>query len=100
MSYVLWTNYFLKEQGYDSDTTLLYQDNKSAILLEKNGQQSSSRRTRHMNIRYSFITDCIKNKKFQVEYCQTDDMIADFLTKPLQGSKFAKFQKLILNHQE
>ncbi len=32
---VLWTNYFLKEQGFKTEDTIIYQDNKSAILLKK-----------------------------------------------------------------
>ena len=31
---VLWTRYFLQEQGYDMKPSLIYQDNKSAMLLE------------------------------------------------------------------
>jgi hypothetical protein len=42
---VLWTRYFLEAQGYDINDNLLYQDNKSAILLEKNGKMSSGKRT-------------------------------------------------------
>ncbi len=49
-SQILWTNYFLKAQGYYIDNTLVYQDNQSAILLETNGKQSSGKRTEHMNI--------------------------------------------------
>ena len=63
MPYVLWTSYFLKEQGYGVTCPIMYQDNKSAILLENNGTRSSSRRTRHMNIRYFFIHDRISNKE-------------------------------------
>ena len=32
---VLWTNYFLKAQGFTTEDTIIYQDNKSAMLLEK-----------------------------------------------------------------
>jgi len=49
-SQILWTNYSIKAQGYQINETLVYQDNQSAILLEKNGKQSSGKRTRHMNI--------------------------------------------------
>ena len=57
MSQILWTNYFLEAQGYKSNDTILYQDNKSAILLEKNGKLSSSKRMKHINVRYFFIKD-------------------------------------------
>ena len=95
--YILWVNNFLKEQGYSVGVPNLYQDNKSAILLEKNGMRSSSKRSRHINIRYFFIADCVQKKQLAVKYCPTNDMLADFFTKPLQGQKFIKFRNLILN---
>ena len=51
MSLILWTRYFLEAQGHGVDDAIIYQDNKSAILLEQNGRASSTRRTRHLNIR-------------------------------------------------
>ena len=47
---LLWTRHFLEHQGYASKETILYQDNTSAMLLENNGMESSSKRTRHVNI--------------------------------------------------
>ena len=45
MSQILWTRYFLDAQGYNINDCIVYQDNKSAILLEQNGQASSSKWT-------------------------------------------------------
>ena len=95
----LWMKLFLEAQGYEVEV-IVYQDNTSAIQLEKNGKESSGKRTRHLNIRYFFITDCIKKKLLRVEYCPTDDMIGDFPSKPLQGRKFKKHCKLIMNSTE
>ena len=68
MPQALWTRYFMEAQGYEVSDNIIYQDNQSAMLLEKNGRGSSSKRTRHINIRYFFITDRIKNKEVSVEY--------------------------------
>jgi hypothetical protein len=57
MPQMLWTAYFLKGQGVHVPDSILYQDNMSAMLLEKNGRASASKRSRHMNIRYFFIAD-------------------------------------------
>jgi hypothetical protein len=76
---------------------IVYQDNQSSILLEKNGRASSSKRIRHINIRYFFVTDRIAAKEIAVEYCPTGDMLADFFTKPLQGALFKKFRDQIMN---
>ena len=94
---MLWTKLFLETQGYEVKNNILYQDNKSAILLEKNGKKSSSKRTRHLNIRYFFLTDQIENKNLAVQYCPTDNMIADYMSKPLQGEKFKAFRQNIMN---
>ena len=94
---LLWSKWFLEEQGYIIKDAMLHQDNKSAILLESNGKESSTKRTRHINIRYFYIADCIKRREFSIQYCPTDDMLADFLTKPLQGEKFKKLRALLMN---
>jgi hypothetical protein len=93
---IIWTTNFLKSQGYPVKDTILFQDNMSAIKLERNGRQSSSKRTRHLNIRHFFIKDRVDAGELNVKHCGTDDMIADYFTKPLQGSKFIKFRDLIL----
>ncbi len=93
---ILWTRLFLEEQGYKIKQNTLYQDNKSAILLEKNGKKSSSKRTRAINIRYFFVTDQSEKGNVTVEYCPTGEMVADFMTKPLQGPAFEKFKALIM----
>ncbi len=62
---------FMKAQGFVVRDNILYQDNKSAMLLETNGRSLSSKHTRHIEIH------------LRVVWCPTDKMIADFQTKPL-----------------
>ena len=95
---VLWVPLFLEEQGYKIEENLVHQDNQSAILLECNGKKSSSKRTRHLNIRFFRVTDQVEKGNIVIKYCPTDDMIGDFMTKGLQGIKFAKFRKAIMGH--
>ena len=84
-------------QGYKIAKNVILQDNQSAILMERNGKFSCSKRTKHIDMRYFFITDRIEKQEVSVEYCPTEDMIGDFFTKPLQGAQFRKFRALILN---
>ena len=91
MPLILWTNNFLKSQRFTTHDTIVYQDNKSAILLETNGKLSSGKRTRALNIRYFLITNQVKKGNLKIEYCSTDQMIADFMMKGLQGAKFNIF---------
>jgi hypothetical protein len=87
MGMITWTHNFLREQKFNVTDNIVYQDNQSAILLECNCHGSSGRRTRHIDIHCFFISDHVKNKELRVEYCPTKEMLIDFFTKPLQGSK-------------
>jgi hypothetical protein len=93
---ICWTRYFMKAQGYGVKDNVLFQDNKSSIILEKNGKASSSKRTKHINIQYFFITDRVENEEVSVVWCPTGDMIGYFATKPLQGALFRKFRDQIM----
>jgi hypothetical protein len=92
----LWTRYFLFSQGYGVVENLLLQDNRSSILLERNGRASSSKRTRHINIQYFFIYDWVNMKEVSPHWCPTKEMVADFWTKPLQGSHFRNLKDYIM----
>ena len=50
-----------------------------------------------MNVRYYFVTDQIKKGHVKVAFCPTQDMVADFFTKPLQGNLFVRMREKILN---
>ena len=100
MSLIIWTRNFLEDQGFSIKDNVVFQDNESAMLLERNGRASSSKRTRHIEIRYFFVTDNIHRGRMRVSHCPTDRMVADFFTKPLQGTSFRKFRNLIMNHDD
>jgi hypothetical protein len=87
----------LEVQGFPVVENALHQDNQSCILLAKNGRQSSSKRTKHLNLRYFFVKDKIDSGDIVIRYCQTDNMRADFFTKALQGSPFRKHRDFIMN---
>ena len=94
---IVWIRYLLEAQGFIVNDNIVYQDNMSTIKLEENGRSSSRKRTRHINIRYYFVTDRIKADDISVKYCPTKMMIADFYTKSLQGKLFRIFRNLIMN---
>jgi hypothetical protein len=96
LSQVIWTRDFLIEQGHDLGPAKLFQDNLSTIALAARGN-SNAERTRHIAIRYFFVKDRIDAQEIALEHLPTGDMIADMLTKPLQGEKFRGMRKLLLN---
>ncbi len=86
----------MKAQGFKVVDNIVYQDNQSAILLERNGRASSSKQTMHIEIRYYFATDRIAKKDLSNEWCSTSKMLADFMMKPLQGKVFMKLRDVIM----
>ena len=102
MPFNIWAAHFFEAQGRSykeykiGKRNILFQDNESCIKLAKNGKASSSRRTRHIHIRYFFITDRVKSNEVEIHYCPTKEMLSDFFTKPLQGALFKKFRDNIL----
>ena len=97
---ILWTKQFLEEQGWLDSATMVYQDNTSSILLERNGQSSSTKWMKHMNIQYFYVTEQVKKKAIHVTHCPTEEMVGDFFTKPLQGSLFIKMCNYIMGNEE
>ena len=95
---ILWTGLFMQEQGYTLEKNILFQDNKSAILLETNGKRSVGKHSWAIHIRYFFLSDQVEKGNMSIEYCPTDLMWADYMTKPLQGEKFRKFRDDILGY--
>ena len=93
---VIWVRNFLTELGYPSGPAIVCQDNESTIRLAEKGR-STSARTRHINIRYFFIKDRIQNGELEIKQVPTSEMIADVLTKPLQGKHFRDLRDLLLN---
>ena len=80
---VPWTKQFLEEQGHLDTTTVVYQDNTSSILLERNGRSSSTKCTKHMHIWYFYVTEQVQNKTIHITHCPMEEIVADFFTKPL-----------------
>ena len=92
----IWLMRFLEAQGYKLKTSIMYQDNTAAIQLEKHGKKSSSRRTRHFDIRIFNVRDKLRNNNIEVVYCPTEKMVADFFTKPLQASQFRRLRWIVM----
>ena len=51
---------------------------------------------KHMDIRYFYVGDHIQNKTLSLKHCPTEEMLADYFTKPLQGSLFIRLHNHIM----
>ncbi len=94
---IIWTRYFVEGQGYDIDEYMIFQDNMSSLSLEKNGRVSFSKWTKHIKAKYFLIKDYYNSGEIDLQYCPTDVMWADILTKPLQGQKIRDMRAFLQN---
>ncbi|PKA46909.1 Retrovirus-related Pol polyprotein from transposon TNT 1-94 [Apostasia shenzhenica] len=70
------------------EATSIYIDNKSALALAKNPVFHD--RSKHIDIRYHFIRECIAKMEIQLKYIKSQDQVADVFTKPIKSSTFQK----------
>jgi len=96
----IWLDQFLEHQGYPLVTKMFYQDNQSAIRFAKNGMASARKNSKHIDVRYFFLKDRLENNGYVVEHCRTTKMIADFFTKPLQGSLFRIMRDVVMGQKD
>ena len=80
MPEVLWTMYFLREQGFPVRLSKIAQDNEAAQLLETKGRFSSTRRTKHFKNKLFFVKDQVDQGEVAIVDSPTGRMWADFLS--------------------
>jgi hypothetical protein len=76
------------------------EDNQSCIAMVQNSKFSPQ--TKHIALKYHHfckhvITQSNPNVFLSIEYCSTDEQIADIFTKPVQDDIFFKLCDLLLN---
>jgi hypothetical protein len=75
------------------EKNIVYQDTKSAILLETNGKKSSGKQTCALNIRYFFTTNQVEKGNAQIEHCGTDNMVGNFFYKAFARQELPKISE-------
>ena len=87
----VWLRVLLDGMGFKQDNaTTIFEDNQGAIALAKNPTHHS--RTKHIDIKYHYVREAVSTKEINLEYCPTQDMIADSLTKGLPRPQFEKLR--------
>ncbi len=81
MPEMLWSLYFIQNQGYKPECVGLYQDDISTQLLVKNGKFSSGKKTKHVKAKFFLIKDWVDNGEIKVIDCPAEEMWADILTR-------------------
>jgi hypothetical protein len=91
---VIWLRRILKSLNYTQcGPTVVYCDNISAIKLSKNPVMHG--RSKHIDIRFYFLRDLVKDEVIELTYCSIHDQIADIMTKPLKIEAFLKLRDLM-----
>ena len=73
--------------------TRLYIDNRAADLLAHNPVNHAA--TKHVDVRYHFIRECIANGTIDLKLIGMNNMVADILTKALAVTKHEHFCQML-----
>jgi histone deacetylase 1/2 len=90
---------FVIAQGYETGPAVIYQDNLSCMSLMKRGGPSSER-SRHIAIRHFWLSEKVADKDVIIEHLSTEKMVANVLTKPVQGAQFERERQGLTNWNE
>ena len=69
------------------EPTVLMEDNQGVIAIARNPI-----RTKHIDIRYHYVREALQEGTIDLFYCPTEEMVADWLTKPLSRGPFEKLR--------
>eukprot|EP00253_Pinus_taeda_P018351 PITA_18351 len=90
----LWLHHILSKFGFQQQhPTTLRCDNQSAIQLSKDPVQHQC--NKHIELHMHFIKKLIHDHVLEVQYCSTNDQVADIFTKALREAKFTKLQFMV-----
>ena len=82
----VWLRKLLSELGDSLLPVVIKEDNQGAIAIAKNPIVHT--RTKHIDIRYHYIREAVQNKEIELEYCPSEEMIAN---KPPPKARFKNF---------
>lgn len=86
----VWMRWLLEDLNEkEKDSSVIYCDNQSALSIAKNPIPHV--RTKHIDTRFHFIHDLMRDEIIQVKYCSTETQLADIFTKIMPRVKFDSF---------
>jgi len=87
----VWIQSLFQELGYDLAPTPICGDNQGSIFIRSNPVQEQW--TKHIDIHYHYIHECIKDGKVSVYFIPGSENLADMFTKNLGAIDFLHFRK-------
>ena len=88
-SQVLWIKQQVRDLGIKFKCVPILCDNTSAICISIDPVHHS--RVKHIHIRQHFLKDNVEKGLVKVDFCPTENQIADILTKPLSRDRFKRY---------
>jgi len=90
----VWLRRVLDKLGHKEEkSTLIQCDNNSTIQLSKNSIFHD--RSKHIDIRFHFLRDLTRDKVVELSYCNSQEQVADIMTKPLKLEQFLKLRSML-----
>ena len=84
----LWIKQQLKDFGIGTGCIPILSDNTSAINMVKNPVQHKS--TKNIEVRHNFLRDNVEKGNIMMEFCKTENQVADIFTTALGRESFQK----------
>lgn len=86
-SHMMWYRRWLRMQGHDVEPITVYEDNAAVVALMSD-ERKTAQRTKHLSVRLFYSQELQQRGIIVLEWCSTDLMVADLMTKPLTGQQF------------
>ena len=80
------------------DPTPMLEDNQAATYLSEKATLNNPR-TRHMNVRYHWLLERVQGGEFKLWYVDTENQVADVITKNAKSHVHKRLVPLLLGHQ-
>lgn len=94
VSHALWIKQLLIEMKLEQKQAItLSVDNQAAVAIAKNPVYHD--RSKHIDVRFHFLRDFVASNAVKLVHINTQDQVADILTKPLPFQRFARFRTLL-----
>jgi len=90
---MVWYKSLLTEIGFEMEPLPIAGDNQGAIFLSQNAVVE--KRSKHIDIRYHFIRQCVREKKVEIFFIEGSRNPADLFTKNLPAEKFCTFKAFL-----
>nr|KYP40105.1 Retrovirus-related Pol polyprotein from transposon TNT 1-94 [Cajanus cajan] len=90
----IWLHRILEHVGIErKESITILCDNNSTIQLSKNPVFHG--RSKHIAVKFHFLRDLVNDHVVQLKYCNTQEQVADIMTKAVKLEQFEKLRQML-----